>query len=78
MNTLNWKYYIFENYNIYFKSLDYENNQKLLTILKLCEFIFQLSSNKYLMEVNNLIATKIKMLLEIQEFKTYLINIKTY
>ena len=30
------------------------------------------------MEVNNLIATKIKMLLEIQEFKTYLINIKTY
>ena len=78
INTLNLTYYICENYNTYFKSLDYENNQKLLTILKLCKFILKLSSNKCIMEVNNLIATKIKMLLETQEFKSYLINLKTY
>ena len=78
INTLNLTYYICDNYNTYFKSLDYENNQKLLTILKLCKFILKLSSNKCIMEVNNLIATKIKMLLETQEFKSYLINLKTY
>ena len=46
-------------------------------MLKLYKLILKLSSEKCLMEVNNLLRTKIKNLIETQDFRNLLTNLQT-
>ena len=75
INTLGLTTYICENYDLFRNFKNQE--EKLITMLKLYKLILKLSSEKCLMEVNNLLTTKIKNLIETQDFRNLLTNLQT-